>query len=146
VKKKTESRVEKAFAKSDKHVLEGVILRPWTPDRQIAFQSCGGLYPRIGKEGWDQYKRTGAYAGAANDCCLALWLMTRSEDEVDDAVRSPHDAGRQARKWGANRGIHDLKSDAFWQAFTKFVEIMSEVEASNTTPEGDGDEGDDPNG
>ena len=146
MKKQKKSAVEKAFERSDKHVLDGIKLRPWTPSRVIAANCMGMTYPRLGKAGWDQYERTQNYPGAVKDTIIALWLCAVDEDQVAEADLAPRDAYRQAQEWATRRGIHNLKSDAFWQAFSKFIEIVSEVEASATTPEDDGDEGDDPNG
>lgn len=143
-KKKTKPR--DGFTESDKHVLSGIELYPWTPARSIAAQACGMLYPEIGKDGWDQYRRTKLYPGAVKDVIICLYLMTLDEDAVDQADSAPVEAYRQARKWAAGLRIHDTKNDEFWQAYAKFSEIMTEVDKSIVTPKpGDDDEAPDPN-
>lgn len=145
--KKKPAKKRDAFTDSDKHVLHGIKLFPWTAARAIAGQSCGMLYPDIGKEGWDQYRRTKLYPGAVKDVILCLWLCTQTEDQVDMADAAPLDAYRQARAWATGLGIHKTGSDAFWQAYAKFSDIMTEVDSSITTPKIDTDEEpDDPNG
>lgn len=123
-----------AFVSSDKHVLDGTKLYPWTPSRIIAGQAMGLLYPEIGKEGWDQYRRTKTYPGALRDTIICLWLCSRTEEQVDDADCAPVEAYRQARSWAAGLGIAKLGSDAFWQAYGKFASIMGEVDESITVP------------
>lgn len=123
-----------AFTKSDKHVLNGTKLYPWTAEREIAAQSMGLLYPEIGADGWDQYRRTKIYPGALKDTIIVLWLCTQTPEQVDDADSAPIEAYRQARKWAAKLGIHRVGSDAFWQAYGKFAAIIKQVEDSKTTP------------
>lgn len=142
--KKKKPKKHDAFTDSDKHVLRGIKLYPWTAARSICAQSMGMLYPDIGKEGWDQYRRTKLYPGAVKDVCIALWLCTQDEDAVDMADAAPVEAYRQARKWAAGLRIHDTKNDEFWQAYAKFSEIMTEVDRSVTTPKVEGDVEDDP--
>lgn len=146
-KKPKQPAVEKAFTRSDKHVLGDLHLKPWTPSRVIAAQNMGLLYPRVGKEGWDQFRRTQMYPGCLKDTIIALYLCTLNDDQVDDADRAPQDAYRNAQKWAAGLGIHKINSDPFWAAYTKFTEIMKEPEQSATKPKTDDDEDeeDDPN-
>lgn len=129
-----------AFTDSDKHVISGINLFPWTPSRVIAAQNMGQLYPEIGKDGWDQYRRTKLYPGAVKDVIISLWLCTRNEEEVDQADCAPVEAYRQARTWAAGLGIHDTKKDAFWQAYAKFADIMGEVDKAITVPKVEGGE------
>lgn len=132
-----------AFTESDKHVLDGVKLFPWTPARVIAGQAMGMLYPRIGKDGWDQYRRTKVYPGALKDVVICLWLCTQSNDQVDEADAAPIEAYKQARGWAASLGIHKIDSDQFWQAYGKFVDVMNDVNESSTVPKIEGDDGTD---
>lgn len=138
------SKPRDGFTESDKHVLNGVKLYPWTPARSIAAQGCGMLYPEIGKDGWDQYRRTKLYPGAVKDTIIALYLCTLDEDAVDQADAAPIEAYRQARKWAAGLRIHDTKNDEFWQAYAKFSEIMTEVTKAIKVPDVD-EEAPDPN-
>lgn len=123
-----------SFVSSDKHVLDGIKLFPWTPNRVIAAQALGMLYPEIGKEGWDQYRRTKKYPGCLKDVIICLWLCSIPEDEVDEADAAPQEAYRRARKWAAGLGLHNVQSNAFWQAYAKFADIVTEVDNSFTTP------------
>lgn len=143
--KKKPAKKKYAFTDSDKHVLHGIKLYPWTPARVIAAQSLGMLYPDIGREGWDQYRRTKVYPGAVKDVIICLWLCTQDEDAVDMADAAPVEAYRQARKWAAGLGIHKPGSDAFWQAYAKFSDIMTEVDESITAPKIESEDDPDPN-
>lgn len=135
-----------SFVSSDKHVLNGIKLYPWTPARVIAAQAMGILYPRIGKDGWDQYKRTKTYPGCVKDVIIALWLLTQTPEQVDDADRAPVEAYGTARSWATALGVHRIDSDAFWQAYAKFSDIMTEVDESITKPKiEDGEEPDEGN-
>ena len=134
MKKPKQPPAEKAFERSDKHVLGDLKLKPWTPSRVIAAQNMGMLYPRIGKEGWDQFQRTKMYPGALKDTIIVLWLCALNDDEVDDADRAPQEAYKTAQKWSAGLGIHKINSDAFWAAYGKFTEIMMEINNSATKP------------
>lgn len=145
--KKKPAKTRDSFTESDKHVLNGIKLYPWTPARSIAAQACGMLYPEIGKDGWDQYKRTKLYPGAVKDVIICLYLMTLDEDAVDMADAAPVEAYRQARTWAAGLRIHSTKNDEFWQAYAKFSEVMVEVDKAITTPtKTDGEEPDDEEG
>lgn len=135
--KKKPTKPHDSFTQSDKHVLNGVKLYPWTATREIASQSMGLLYPEIGDEGWDQYRRTKVYPGALKDTIICLWICTQKEDQVDNADAAPIDAYRRARKWAAGLGIHKLGSNAFWQAYKKFAEIIKQVESAKTAPKVD---------
>lgn len=137
---KKPAKARDAFTGSDKHVLNGVKLYPWTPARIIAAQSLGMIYPEIGKDGWDQYRRTKLYPGAVKDVIICLYLMTLDEDAVDNADAAPVEAYKQARKWAAGLKIHDTKNDEFWQAYAKFSEIMTERDKATTVPKPNQDE------
>lgn len=143
--RKKKARKADPFTQSDKHVLDGVRLFPWTPSRVIAAQTMGMLYPEIGKEGWDQYRRTKVYPGAVKDVIICLWLCTQNEEEVDLADCAPVEAYNQARKWAASLGIHDIKGNPFWQAYNKFAEIMGQVDKAMTFPKNSGEEPDEGN-
>lgn len=146
MKKKKTAKPRDSFTESDKHVLNGIKLFPWTPARLIAAQAMGMLFPDIGKEGWDQYRRTKLYSGAVRDTIICLWLCTIDEDAVDQADAAPLDAYKRARAWATGLGIHDTNKDAFWQAYAKFSEIVTEVDKAVTTPKTDPAEDDpDPN-
>lgn len=112
----------------------------------IAGQAMGLLYPEIGKDGWDQYRRTKVYPGAIKDVIICLWLCTQDHEQVDAADAAPVQAYDEARKWAADLGIHKPGSDEFWQAYAKFSDIMMEVDKSTTIPKANPgeDEADDP--
>lgn len=123
---------EKAFLRSDKHVLDGVRLNPWTPSRVIAAQGMGMLYPSLGKEDWDQFERTKRYTGALKDTIIVLWLCMIDDEAVDNADSAPKEAYKTAKQWAAGLGIHKIESNEFWQAYAKFSEIVTEVASSAT--------------
>jgi hypothetical protein len=124
-----------AFLKSERHALDGIKLQPWTPDRMIAAQSLGMIYPSIGDEGWAALKRRSIYAGAVRDVALALWLCTLSDAEVLEAeARGDAEARKQSAAWAVKLHLHDANKAPFWDAFTKFMEIQNEVNQSATLP------------
>jgi hypothetical protein len=146
---------EKAFIHSDKHALGDLALKPWTPERIIAAQNMGMLYPHIGDEGWDQFHRTGVYAGCVKDITICLWLCTLPEVgpiepgekimSVLDADRSPVKAYAEARQWAIGKGIIKPNSDEFWDAYRHFSEIVKEVSDSETQPVEKEEGAEDPN-
>lgn len=123
-----------SFTGSEKHVLDGIKLEPWTPARVIAAQSMGMLYPQIGKEGWDQFKRTQTYPGSLKDTIICLWLCSVDAERVDDADRGPQEAYSDARAWANRLGIHVIDSIPYWRAYRKFSDIMGEVNSASTRP------------
>lgn len=135
--KKDQTAADKAFIGSDRHTLDDLKLQPWTPQRIIAAQEMGLLYPNLGKQGWAQFRRTNVYPGALKDVMIFLFLSTLDENEVDEATFA------DARKFGAGRGIHLADGQGFWDAFHKFVEVVSEVYAGATKPKTGGDEDED---
>lgn len=144
-KKPTQTPIDKAFLRSDKHTLADLKLQPWTPDRIIKAQEIGMLYPSLGKQDWAQYKRTKIYPGAVKDVMIFLYLSTLTPDTVDAATDT------EAKAFGIKRGLHHTDSTAFWEAYLKFIEVQNEIQASATKPKsspGDGtedEEDDDPN-
>lgn len=125
---------DKAFTGSDKHTLDDLKLEPWSPDRQIAFQALGGVFPNTGKAGWQQFIQTNLYPGATRDVILFVALSVTPAEDVDDAT------WKDAKAFGVKRGLHNPDSKAFWQAFAKFMEVQKEITASITVPKTDGGE------
>lgn len=123
-----------SFSQADKNLFNGVRLRPWTAARAIAGQAMGMLYPEIGAEGREQYKRTKLYPGAIKDTIIALWLCTQTEDRVDEADSMPIEAWRQAREWGAGLKIHTAQRTEFWSAYAIFTKLMFQVDEARTRP------------
>lgn len=130
---------DKAFTQSE----------PYTPNRVVAAQSMGMRYPNIGNDGLEQFSKTGVYPGALHDVLIVLWLCSLTEDkEIIRAMRSPDEALGKAIAWGAEQGITDTKSEAWWAAYNRFIDIMTDINSSNGVPQipdGQQDEDDDPN-
>lgn len=124
------SPADKAFTQPEKSTLDDLTLGPWTPDRILAFQSLGGLYPNLGKEGHAQFKKTSVYPGAARDVILFVFLSQCPPEEVDEATWP------EAKVFGVKRKLHDTNSTAFWQAYAKFIEVQNEISASIAVPNG----------
>jgi len=144
--KSTESQSEKAFQRSDKHMLGDLRLNPWTPSRIIAAQSMGMLYPNIGKDGWDQYNRTRMYPGQLKDTVIGLWLCSVDDEAVETADCAPGAAYRTARGWAEEQGILKQESTEFQRARDEFISIINEVSESASKPVTDSEtEDDDPN-
>lgn len=136
---------DKAFTGSDKHTLDDLKLEPWTPDRQIIFQTLSGIYPNLGKAGWQQFTQTNVYPGATRDVMLFVYLSTLPpEDLIDQKTGDVIQIGVESATWkdakafGVKRGLHNPDSKAFWQAFAKFMEVQKEITTSLTVPKSDG--------
>jgi hypothetical protein len=144
-KKPKQPAIDKAFLGSDKHTLGDLKLQPWTPERIIKAQEIGMLYPSLGKQDWEQYRKTKVYPGAVKDVMIFLFLSTLKADEIDNATCD------QAKSFGIKRGIHQTDSTAFWEAYTKFIEVQNEIQTAATKPKSatgtgtDDEEDDDPN-
>lgn len=157
----TTDSAEAAFTQSDKHALDDLKLMPWTPERLIAAQNMGLTLIGLSGEAWEEFIRTDIYPGALKDTCISIWLCTLPEDDrarnvlpeserntmtVEEADASPKMAYRLAKKWAATRDIASGNSKAFWQAYSKFLQMMNEVSASSVKPEPqEGDEDESPN-
>lgn len=149
-KKNAQGKADKAFTGSDKHTLADLKLYPWTPERRIAAQTIGMLYPNLGKKGRNQLARTNVYPSAVSDTYIFLWLstlpdeltmsrMSESDREkvtltIEDAERSAEESYHEAKKFGIKRGLHDSDSREFWDAYNKFWEVMQEIESAATRP------------
>lgn len=132
------------FVSSERHALNGLKLEPWTPDRAIAAQSLGMVYPALGDEGWTAVKRSGIYPGAVRDVALALWLCSLTPDQVLDAeMRGGKDAKQRSSAWAGEHGIHDTNKQAFWDALNLFMDMQKEVNDSVTVPAKTVDDDDD---
>lgn len=141
-KKKTPkpTSADKAFTGSDKHTLNDLKLEPWTPDRIIRAQEIGLIFPNIGKQDWQLFRKTGVYPGAVKDTMIFLYLSTIDPEEVDEATY------REAKAFGVKRGLHIADGKAFWEAYAKFMQVQKEIEASIAVPKGDEESPDDDDG
>ena len=138
-KKAKQSKADKAFTGSDKHTLADLKLQPWTPQRVWTAQLLGMAYPNIGKQGRDQLRRSNVYPNAVKDVAIFLFLSTRTNEvEVDEAEQFPEEASTKARDFGISRGIHKRDSTEFWEAYSKFWDVMNEIEDSATKPKSEG--------
>ncbi len=144
-KTKKQSKVDKAFTKSDRHTLDDIKLQPWTPERYLAGQSMGMIHPRVGDEGWDQFDRTKMYPGCVKDTVIVIWLCSIPDSpngssdfqwNVEDADARPVEAYRVAKKWAKSRGILNADSVEWWHAYGKFAEVVKEASDSMTQPKG----------
>lgn len=144
---KKEKKKLDAFVSSERHVLSGLRLEPWTPDRSICAQSLGLIYPNLGKEDWASVRRGGAYPGAVRDVALTLYISTLSPDQVLDLeANGEKEAKRLSGEWAGEHGIHNISKQAFWDALSKCMEIWNEVNESVTLPVKESDSGDDDSG
>jgi hypothetical protein len=134
---------EQAFVNSDSHSFGDIELQPYTPSRVVAAQAMGMRYPNIGDEALEQFNRTGVYPSALLDTLIVLWLCTLSEPnppappgaaQVRRAMRRPDESIEKAIAWGAEHGVTDQKSDAFWKAYDRFISIVTEVQNSRSVP------------
>lgn len=124
---------EEAFAKSDAHTLGDIELEPWTPARSVAAQSMGMKYPHISAEDKERWEQTSIYPGAVQDLAIVLWLCAQKDaSEVRRALRQPMVALDKAIEWAAGLGFTNTKSDEFWSGYDKFLDIVTEANASAT--------------
>src|SRR4030095_13172453 len=67
---------------------------------------------------------------------VVLWLCSlTNQNEIDKASRDPIAAARRAIEWLHERKMDNTRSEEFWKAYTVFMRIMSEVDASASVPE-----------
>lgn len=140
---------ENSFISSGTHELklpdrDPIELQPWTPDRIIAGQAMGMVYP--GEVDFDRFKETKRYAGDLKDTIIALWLMTILDEEVDASGNRPSESFKKAKEWAHTLGIDNMKSDAFYEALLIYLKIVHfEVTESggNEFVESEGDSGND---
>lgn len=124
------------FISSERHAIDVIKLDPWTPDRLIAFQSLGGIYPNISDEGWAALRRRSIYPGAVRDVLLALHLCSISPEKVLELeTKGESEAKKESMAWGVKLGIHDTNKAPFWTAFDKFMQIQLEANQAITVPE-----------
>lgn len=126
--------VDKAFTGSDKHTLDDLKLQPWTPDRIIKAQEIGLIFPNIGKQDWQLFRKTGVYPGAVRDVMIFVFLSTLEPEEVEEATY------REAKAFGVKRGLHIADGKAFWEAYAKFMQVQNEIDASVALPKANGSE------
>lgn len=130
----TPSPTTAAFTGSESHIFDGVKLHPFTPQRAVASQTMGRVYPFIGKDGLEQFNRTGLYPGMVKDIVIVLWLCSVNHEEVDMAEGAPREAYQKALTWAAEKNIHNVESDEHKKAVEMFFEILNEVKNSQTKP------------
>jgi hypothetical protein len=127
---------EEAFTQSDAHELGDLELQPYTPDRAVAAQAMFLRYGFVDEAGLEFFKAHKIYPGAIRDVAVVLWLCSlTSETEIDKASRDPIAAARKAVEWLHERKWDNPRGDEFWKAYTVFMRIMSEVDASTSIPE-----------
>jgi hypothetical protein len=145
----TTTAADKAFSQSASHSLfADIALQPYTPARVVAAQAIGMRYPNIGGDALETFNKTGIYPGALQDVLIVLWLCSLSDDkDVTRAMRSTDEALGKAITWGASVGITDTKTESWWAAYYKFIDIMTDINASTGDPqiESQEDEDESPN-
>jgi len=113
----------------------GVALQPWNPERKVAAQGMGFLYPHIGEEGFDQLQRVQTYPGMQKDIIIFLWLRTReSLAVVRRALRKPLEAFEVAMRWAETSELIDMDTDAFAQGYALFCQKMEAEQAARCRP------------
>lgn len=129
------------FVDSQNHWLNGLKLAPWTPYRSIAAQNLGMLHPHIGKEGYDQFLRTGSYPGELKDVIIAIWLCTLPEESekdewsVERADAMPLEAYKAAKLWAVAQKMYRAALPNFKTAKKTFIDIMNEVDEAMMEPD-----------
>ena len=118
-------------------------LRPFSFSRKIAAQCMGCQAPMLSGAAREAMSNTGLYPGALNDTIIVLWLCTlkdASEITLEDfksgafsperAINQPAEAAEKARTWAELKGLGDVASEAFVEAWKKFLSIMFGIDAS----------------
>lgn len=137
MKKPKQSPADAAFTAPDTDTLGDLKLEPWTPERIIQAQTMGLVFPNTGKTGWDQLQQTGVYPGAVRDAIIFLYLSSLPAEQVEDAT------WRDAKAFGTKRGIHDTDGKPFWDAYSLFMKVQREINASIGVPKGSDDTAED---
>lgn len=124
-----------AFVSSERHVLNGLKLEPWTEARRVASQSLGLIYPNLSATDWVLFKRGGAYPGAVRDVMLTLWLCTIPAGEVlKTEALGIENAMDGSMLFGIKNNLHDIQKQGFWDGMSKCMELWNEVNESVTVP------------
>lgn len=126
--------------------LFGQILAPYGPSRKVAAQGMGMMYPYIGEAGQEQFNRTGLYAGAMKDTMILCWLCVLPDADKlpgnlpqedmakiwtpSRAIARPFEALDQAMAWGVEKGLIDVESKAFDEAYGVFMAIVGGISAT----------------
>ena len=117
--------------------IKELVLEPFSQERFIAAQGMGLKWPIANED----YRTDGGlwYNGEILDAVIALWLCTlpitpKKADEwsVRRALRSPDRAIDAALHWGAEQGISQPESKAFWDAISRWEEIIGEIRSAHT--------------
>jgi hypothetical protein len=133
---------EEAFTQSDAHDLGDLELQPYTPDRAVAAQAMFLRYGFVDEAGLEFFKAHKIYPGAVRDVAVVLWLCSlTNQSEIDKASRDPIAAARKAVEWSHERKMDNTRSEEFWKAYTVFMRIMAQVDASASVPEQQSDNG-----
>ncbi len=127
-----------AFAQPDNHALGDSTIEPFTPERFVAAQSMGLLWPLPG----ETYRKDGGlYRGEANDATIVLWLCSipsrasaRDDWSVARAIRQWEAAHEEALRWATEKGILQADSPPFWQAMNVYERILVDLVKSYREP------------
>jgi hypothetical protein len=130
-----------AFLKAKQPLeLFGEPLRAYSASRKVAAQTMGLLYPYVGDAGAERMQRTGVYPGALKDVIIVLWLCSiqdaseQSRDQVragewnpSKALQKPEAAVDVAVEWASEKGLADIDSKEWTEAFAAFISIVQPV-------------------
>lgn len=131
------SPAERAFDEAGRGFeLFGNPLNGYSPDRVVAAQKMGMLYPFIGEKAAEVLEETGMYPGALEHCIIVLWLCSLPDTGKGKewyparANREHKTAQLVATGWAAKQGFVNMSSPKFSEAFQTFMAIVTGQEAS----------------
>lgn len=113
-------------------------LKPFNPIRRFAADCMGLRFFKLHSESWEDYKKSGTYAGALDDAILIVWLRWVEDAEVFRCRTHPLEQGQAMWRWAAEAEIvpgseNHAKVQAL--AMAVIVEIMEALAEPVGKPE-----------
>lgn len=140
-----ETPQDKAFVTSAVgKTIKGVKLSVYTATHSVATEALGMRWGKLTAKEIDEFRNTGSYRGVVADVYTTLYVLTLSEDEVDELTVAGPDEIKAARKaafaWAEKLGLR-YPTEGFAEAYEVYLSLISEVAVSSgefEKVEGDG--------
>lgn len=127
---------DQSFIESDGYNLNGLKLRPYSPERMWAADAMGLRYGHLSEAASKQFFRKGTYPGMEGDVGIVVWLCSLPDgDEVRAARRDPERAEADALEFAGKHKMISGKQSGFWGAYNLFLKIMDQIHSAYGEPE-----------
>ena|SRR5215472_549274 len=122
---------DKSFIESAGHVLNGLRLQAYGPERMWAADAIGLRYGRLTPEQTEQFNEDGTYPGMAADVPIVIWLCSlEKREDVLSARRNPNMSMGKIVQFAETHNMVTPKQKGWWDAYTIFLAIMREIHQS----------------